>query len=84
MRGPTMAARTKGVFTMRLSKVLLVALAALFGAASVVPTFAKGPSKTGLQHSNKGRALRGLDRANHVAGIHSEAGRTNAAAHHKQ
>ena len=68
---------------MRLSKVLLVALVALFSAASAAPTFAKGPSATGLQHSNKGGAMRGLDRANAVAGVHGQAGRTNAAAHHK-
>jgi len=68
---------------MRLSKVLLVALAMLFGTASVVATFAKGPSPTGQQHSNKGGALRGLDRANQVAGVHGQAGRANAAAHHK-
>ena len=68
---------------MRLSKVLLVALVAMFGAASVVPALAKGPSTTGMQHSNKGGALRGLARANHVAGVHGEAGRANAAAHHK-
>ena len=68
---------------MRLSKVLLVAMVALLGAASVAPGFAKGPSTTGTQHSNKGGALRGLARANHVAGVHGEAGRANAAAHHK-
>jgi len=68
---------------MRLSKVFLIALVTLFGTASVMPTFAKGPSATGLQHSNKGGALRGLDRANHVAGVHGQAGRANAAAHHK-
>ena len=68
---------------MRLSKILLVALVALFGAASGAPSFAKGPSTTGLQHSNKGGALRGLARANQVAGVHGEAGRANAAAHHK-
>jgi len=68
---------------MRLSEVVLVALVTLFGAASVAPALAKGPSATGLQHSNKGGALRGLDRANHVAGVHGQAGRANAAAHHK-
>lgn len=68
---------------MRLSKALLIALVALFGAPSVAPAFAKGPSATGLEHSNKGGALRGLDRANHVAGVHGQAGRANAAAHHK-
>lgn len=68
---------------MRPSNILLIALVALFGSASWAPTFAKGPSTTGLEHSNKGGALRGLDRANHVAGVHGEAGRANAAAHHK-
>lgn len=33
-------------------------------------------------HSNKGGALRGLDRANEVAGSHGQAGRDNAFAHH--
>jgi len=33
-------------------------------------------------HSNKGGALRGLDRANQVAGSHGEDGRDNASAHH--
>jgi hypothetical protein len=32
-------------------------------------------------HSNKGGALRGLNRANQVAGPHGEEGRENAAAH---
>jgi len=68
---------------MRLSKVLVIALAGLFGTATLVPTFAKGPSATGLEHSNKGGALRGLDRANQVAGVHGQAGRANAASHHK-
>lgn len=65
------------------SKFLLIALIALFAAAPLAPTLAKGPSATGLQHSNKGGALRGLDRANQVAGVHGQAGRANAAAHHK-
>ncbi len=33
-------------------------------------------------HSNKGGELRGLGRANEVAGPHGEEGRENAAAHH--
>lgn len=68
---------------MHLSKVLVIAFATLVGTGSLAPGYAKGPSATGLQHSNKGGALRGLDRANHVAGIHGAAGRANAAAHHK-
>ena len=67
---------------MRLSKILLIAVATLFASASIAPSFAKGPSATGLQHSNKGGALRGLDRANQVAGVHGQAGRANAATHH--
>jgi hypothetical protein len=68
---------------MHLSKILLIALAMLVGTASLVPGYAKGPSTTGQQHSNKGGALRGLDRANQVAGVHGAAGRANAAAHHR-
>jgi len=68
---------------MHVSKVFLIAMAVLFTSASMAPSFAKGPSATGLEHSNKGGALRGLDRANHVAGVHGQAGRANAAAHHK-
>ena len=67
---------------MHLSKVLVIALATLVGSASLAPGYAKGPSATGQQHSNKGGALRGLDRANQVAGAHGAAGRANAAAHH--
>ena len=68
---------------MRPSKPLLVALVAVFAAVAAVPAVAKGPSTQGQLHSNKGGALRGLDRANHVAGTHGLAGRTNAAAHHR-
>ena len=67
---------------MRVSKLLVVAMEALCTAAWVTPSIAKGPSANGLQHSNKGGALRGLDRANQVAGVHGQAGRTNAASHH--
>ncbi len=67
---------------MHLSKVLLIAVATLFASASMAPSFAKGPSATGLQHSNKGGALRGLNRANQVSGVHGQAGRANAATHH--
>ena len=67
---------------MRISKVLVIALVALFATPLATPSFAKGPSETGLQHSNKGGALRGLNRANQVAGVHGQAGRTNAANHH--
>jgi len=67
---------------MRVSKMMLIA-AAVFSVTTVsAPSFAKGPSTAGLQHSNKGGALRGLDRANSVAGSHGQAGRTNAASHH--
>lgn len=67
---------------MRVSKMMLIA-AAVFSMVGVSSSsFAKGPSTTGLQHSNKGGALRGLDRANSVAGSHGQAGRTNAASHH--
>ena len=68
---------------MHRSRLFFIALVALFGAAPLAPAVAKGPSTTGLEHSNKGGALRGLDRANHVAGVHGQAGRTNAATHHK-
>ena len=64
-------------------KSLVIAVITLFTATWVGPSLAKGPSATGLEHSNKGGALRGLDRANHVAGVHGQAGRANAAAHHK-
>ena len=64
------------------SKILMIALALMVGTASLEPGYAKGPSATGLQHSNKGGALRGLNRANPVAGVHGQAGRANAAAHH--
>lgn len=67
---------------MRLSKALAIALLALSASVLSAPGFAKGPSATGQQHSNKGGALRGLDRANSVAGTHGQAGRTNAANHH--
>jgi len=67
---------------MRVSKVLVIAIAATFAVPLATPTFAKGPSANGLQHSNKGGALRGLNRANQVAGVHGQAGRTNAASHH--
>jgi hypothetical protein len=36
----------------------------------------------GAFRSNKGGALRGVDRANQVAGSHGEEGRENASAHH--
>ena len=67
---------------MHVSKVLVIAIAAVFATPLLsTPGFAKGPSPTGLEHSNKGGALRGLDRANHVAGVHGQAGRANAASH---
>lgn len=67
---------------MRMSKAFLMAIAGLFTVISIAPSFAKGPSTTGQEHSNKGGAVRGLDRANAVAGTHGQAGRTNAANHH--
>jgi hypothetical protein len=39
---------------------------------------------SGKPHSNKHGALRGLDRANDVAGSHGQQGRTNAAAHQSE
>ena len=69
---------------MRVSKMVFVlAVAAIFAAPLATPSFAKGPSPTGLQHSNKGGAQRGLNRANQVAGVHGQAGRANALSHHK-
>ena len=68
---------------MHVSRILVIALAVVFGTASLAPGYAKGPSATGQQHSNKGGALRGLNRANQVAGVHGQAGRANAAAHHQ-
>lgn len=67
---------------MRMWKIFVVALAALSMAALSAPTLAKGPSANGQVHSNKGGAVRGLDRANAVAGTHGQAGRANAASHH--
>ncbi len=67
---------------MHVSKILVIAAAVIFATPLATPSFAKGPSPTGLQHSNKGGALRGLNRANQVAGVHGQAGRTNAASHH--
>jgi hypothetical protein len=40
------------------------------------------PEASGNPHSNKGGELRGLDRADQVAGSHGEEGRENAEAHH--
>lgn len=67
---------------MSVSRVLVIIVAAMFATPLAAPSFAKGSSTTGLQHSNKGRALRGLNRANQVAGVHGQAGRINAASHH--
>jgi hypothetical protein len=78
---------------MRIPKIVLVAMMVVSSVAWSVPSYAKGPSTTGHQNSqrpsfagpqasNKGGALRGLDRANLVAGSHGQAGRTNAATHH--
>ena len=64
------------------SKILVIVIAAVFATPLATPSFAKGPSANGLQHSNKGGALRGLNRANQVAGVHGQAGRANAASHH--
>ena len=48
---------------------MMLIAAAVFSLTTVsAPSFAKVPSTAGLQHSNKGGALRGLDRANSVAG----------------
>ena len=67
---------------MSLSRILVILVAAMVATPLAAPSFAKGPSSTGLQHSNKGGALRGLNRANQVAGVHGQAGRANAASHH--
>ena len=67
---------------MRMRKMFVVAFAALSMVALSAPSFAKGPSANGQAHSNKGGAVRGLDRANTVAGVHGQAGRANAASHH--
>jgi hypothetical protein len=41
-------------------------------------------SQSGNSHSNKGGTLRGLKRANNVAGAHGAHGRTNAGQHGKR
>ena len=41
---------------MRASKMLVIAVALIFATPLATLSFAKGPSATGLQHSNKGGA----------------------------
>jgi hypothetical protein len=65
---------------MRIIKILaiLASLAAAGGLVDAPASWAKG----GGGHSNAGGSMRGLDRANQVAGSHGAAGRADAQAHH--